>query len=137
MQTLRMLQTLRPTPTAKIRASDVVALRRYDGTISSTIDVLTDAGLLIEDVPTRVEKYFAAKFTDSDGDPDGDSGALPTLMRRHLELWLQIMLGGSRQSPRQLPRDPSDRGSAHPRDRADRPGLGRGRLPVLRRDHPR
>jgi hypothetical protein len=99
MQTLRMLQTVRPTPIAKVRASDVVALRRYDGTISSTIDVLAEAGLLIEDVPTRVEKYFAAKFIDS--------GALPPLMREHLELWLQIMLGGSRQSPRQLPRDPA------------------------------
>lgn len=106
MQTLRMLQTVRPTPTAKIRASDVVTLRRYDGAISSTIDVLAEAGLLIDDVPTRVEKYFTAKFTDPDDNSDGNSGALPTLMRQHLELWLQIMLGGSRQSPRQLPRDP-------------------------------
>jgi hypothetical protein len=99
MQTLRMLQTVRPTPTAKIRASDVIALRRYDGTISSTIDVLAEASLLIEDVPTHVERFFTAKFIAS--------GALPPLMRQHLELWLQIMLGGSRQSPRQLPRDPA------------------------------
>lgn len=27
-------------------------------------------------------------------------------MRNHLQLWLQIMLGGSRQAPRQLPREP-------------------------------
>ena len=27
-------------------------------------------------------------------------------MREHLQLWLQIMLGGSRQAPRQLPREP-------------------------------
>lgn len=98
MQTLRMLQTVRPTPTALIRASDVVAMRRYDGTISSTIDVLAEAGLLIEDVPTRVERYFNAKFIDS--------GALPDAMRQHLELWLQIMLGGSRHAPRQFPREP-------------------------------
>ncbi len=98
MQTLRMLQSVRPTPTALIRASDVVAMRRYDGTISSTIDVLAEAGLLIEDVPTRVERYFTAKFIGS--------GALPDMMRQHLELWLQIMLGGSRQAPRQLPREP-------------------------------
>ena len=44
IQTLRLLQILRPTPTAKIRASDVVSLRRYDGTITSTIDVLAEAG---------------------------------------------------------------------------------------------
>ncbi len=99
IQSLRMLQTLRPTPTARIRASDVVAIRRYDGTITSTLDVLAEAGLLIEDVPTRIEKYFATKFIDS--------GALSSKMRQHLELWLQIMLGGSRQAPRQFPRDPA------------------------------
>lgn len=98
IHSLRILQTLRATPTAKIRASDVIGLRRYDGTVSSTIDVLAEAGLLIEDVPTRVENYFTAKFIQS--------GALPPLMRQHLRLWLQIMLGGSRQAPRQLPRDP-------------------------------
>ena len=95
---LRVLQTVRPTPTAKIRSSDVVGLRRYDGTISSTLDVLAEAGLLIEDVPTRVENYFTTKFIAS--------GALPAPMRQHLELWMQIMLGGSRQAPRQIPRDP-------------------------------
>ncbi|PWN04350.1 hypothetical protein DJ010_01520 [Nocardioides silvaticus] len=98
MQTLRMLQTVRPTPTARIRASDVVALRRYDGTITSTLDVLAEAELLIEDVPTRVERYFNAKFIES--------GSLPDAMREHLRLWLQVMLGGSRQAPRQLPREP-------------------------------
>ena len=99
MRTLRMLQAVRPTPTAQIRASDIVALRRYDGTISSTIDVLSEAGLLIEDVPTRVEKYFTATFIAD--------GALPPQMEQHLRLWLQVMLGGSRQSPRQIPRDPA------------------------------
>jgi hypothetical protein len=97
MQTLRMLQTVRPTPTAKIRASDIVALRRYDGTISSTTDVLAEAGLLIEDIPTRVETYFNAKFIAD--------GALPPQMEQHLRLWLQIMIGGSRHAPRQIPRD--------------------------------
>jgi len=92
---LRVLQTLRATPTAKIRTSDVMRLRRYDGTISSTIDVLVEAGLLIQDVPTALESYFVTR-----------SNALPPLMRQHLELWMQIMLGGSRQAPRQVPRDP-------------------------------
>lgn len=99
IRSLRMLQTLRPTPAAKILASDVVALRRYDGTISSTLDVLAEADLLIEDVPTLAERYFSAKFIES--------GALPKLIREHLQLWLQIMLGGSRQAPRQIPRDPA------------------------------
>ncbi len=98
MQTLRMLQLVRPTPTAKIRASDIVAMRRYDGTIISTVDVLAEAGLIIQDVPTHIERYFDAKFIAT--------GTLPKQMRQHLELWLQIMIGGSRNSPRQLPRDP-------------------------------
>lgn len=99
IRSLRVLQTLRPTPTAKVLASDVVALRRYDGTISSTLDVLAEADLLIEDVPTLAERYFNAKFITD--------GLLPPLMREHLQLWLQIMLGGSRQQPRQIPRDPA------------------------------
>jgi len=99
IQSLRMLQTVRPTPTAKVRASDVIALRRYDGTISSTLEVLGEAGVLIEDVPTRIERYFTTKFVES--------GLLSDSMRAHLELWMQIMLAGSRQAPRQIPRDPA------------------------------
>ena len=94
-RSLRLLQTLRATPTAKIRATDVLQLPRYDGNVISTIDVLAEAGLLIEDRPSRVEVYFAAK-----------TSALPAGMREHLELWLQVMLEGSRQAPRQVPRDP-------------------------------
>lgn len=96
ISSLRILQTLRPTPSAKIRASDVIGLRRYDGTITSTVDVLTEAGLLIEDVPTRVESTMAGHTRD-----------LPPLMRQHLDLWLHVMIGGSRDAPRSFPRDPA------------------------------
>ena len=51
IQSLRLLQVLQATPSAKIRASDVVQLPRYDGNITSTLDVLAEAGLLIDDVP--------------------------------------------------------------------------------------
>ncbi|WP_224274269.1 hypothetical protein [Nocardioides lacusdianchii] len=95
IRSLRLLQTLRENPTAKIRASDVLQLPRYDGNIVSTIDVLADAGLLIEDRPNRVEIYFAAKAAN-----------LPPQMREQLELWLNAMLQGSTQAPRQVPRDP-------------------------------
>lgn len=94
-RSLRLLQTLRTTPTAKIRATDVLQLPRYAGNIISTIDVLAEAGLLIEDRPSRLEAYVAAK-----------TSSLPPLMREHLDLWLQVMLDGSRQAPRQVPRDP-------------------------------
>ncbi|MCA9239612.1 MAG: hypothetical protein KDA37_05410 [Planctomycetales bacterium] len=95
IRSLRLLQTLRETPTAKIRATEVLQLPRYDGNIASTVDVLAAAGLLIEDRPSRVEVYFAAKTAN-----------LPPVMREHLELWLQVMLDGSQQPPRQVPRDP-------------------------------
>lgn len=94
-RSLRLLQTLRDTLTAKIRASDVMQLPRYDGNISSTIDVLAEAGLLIEDRPSPLGNYFAAK-----------TSALPPLMREHLELWLRVMVDGARTAPRQVPRDP-------------------------------
>ena len=95
IRSLRLLQTLRPTPTAKIRASDVLQLPRYSGNIISTIDVLAAAGLLIEDRPTRLENNFATK-----------TAALPPIMRQQLEVWLQVMTKGATTAPRQRARDP-------------------------------
>ncbi|WP_427129154.1 hypothetical protein [Pseudarthrobacter sp. S9] len=95
IRSLRLLQILRPTPTAKIRATDVLQLRQYSGNVISTIDVLAAAGLLIEDRPTRLERYFAAK-----------TSTLPPLMKDQLEVWLQVLTEGARQAPRQIPRDP-------------------------------
>ncbi|MCC6495052.1 MAG: hypothetical protein IT193_02205 [Propionibacteriaceae bacterium] len=95
IHSLRVLQTLRPTPTAKIRASEVLGLRHFGGTTISTIDVLTDAGLLIEDIPTRLETYFTTK-----------TGDLPPAIGEQLQHWMHILLAGSRQAPRMAPRDP-------------------------------
>lgn len=95
IRSLRLLQTLRPTPTAKIRASDVLQLPRYDGNIISTVDVLAAAGLLIEDRPTQLENYFNTK-----------TSTLPPVMKQQLELWLQVMTKGASTAPRQRARDP-------------------------------
>jgi len=95
IRSLRLLQTLRPTPTAKIRASDVLQLPRYAGNIISTIDVLAAAGLLIEDRPTRLENYFNTK-----------TSTLPPVMKQQLEVWLQVMTKGATTAPRQRARDP-------------------------------
>lgn len=92
---LRLLQTLRPTPTAKIRTSEVLQLRQYAGNVISTIDVLAEAGLLIDDRPTKLERYFAAK-----------TSTLPPVMQDQLKVWLQVLTEGSRQPPRHRPRDP-------------------------------
>lgn len=95
IQSLRLVQVLQDTPGAKITATDVLQLRRYDGNISSTLDVLDAAGLLHDDRSSHVERYFAGKI-------DG----LPEPMKRQLETWLRVMLEGSTTAPRQRSRDP-------------------------------
>ncbi|PUB20882.1 site-specific recombinase XerD [Promicromonospora sp. AC04] len=96
IRSLKLLQTLRDTPEAKIRASDVLVLPAYDGNIASTLDVLAAAGLLIDDRPRRVEVYFASK-----------TASLPEPMRTELETWLLVLLDGSKRAPRQRQRDPA------------------------------
>lgn len=95
IRSLRLLQTLRDSPTAKIRATDVLQLPRYDGNIVSTIDVLQAAGLLIEDRPRPIEVYFTTK-----------AAGLPPVMREQLEVWMKILLDGATTAPRQRSRDP-------------------------------
>lgn len=92
---LRMLAYLQDTPGAKIHATDVLGLPRYDGNIVSTLEVLDAAGLLIDDRPAQVERYFADK-----------TAGLPQPMTAQLATWLQIMLDGSRTPPRRRARDP-------------------------------
>ena len=94
-RSLRLLAVLQATPGSKINATDVLQLPRYDGNISSTLDVLAAAGLLVDDRTAPIERYFAGK---TDG--------LPAPIRAQLELWLEVMLAGSRTAPRQRSRDP-------------------------------
>lgn len=95
IRSLRLLGVLQDTPGAKIRATDVLQLPRYDGNITSTLDVLAAAGMLVDDRLSHVERYFAAK-----------TERLPGPMRAQLEVWLEVMLNGSGQAPRQRSRDP-------------------------------
>jgi hypothetical protein len=97
IRSLRLVQVLQHTPGAKINATDVEQLPRYGGnvTITATLDVLAAAGLLSDDRPTHVERYFAGK-----------TASLPEPMKAQLEVWLEIMLNGSRQAPRRRSRDP-------------------------------
>ncbi len=92
---LRLLQVLQDTPGARIKATDVLQLPRFEGNINSTLDVLLAAGLLIDDRPSHVERYFA-----------GRTGTLPATMRVQLETWLEVMLNGSATAPRRRSRDP-------------------------------
>src|SRR5699024_12093285 len=71
-------------------------MRRYDdgSNIRSTIEVLEDAGLLIDDRVPSFTKLFERK-----------THALPEPMRSQLELWRDIMVDGSTTAPRRQPRD--------------------------------
>jgi hypothetical protein len=95
VRSLRLLQALHGTPGAKINATDVLQLPRYDGNITSTLDVLAAAGLLVDDRIAPIERYFAGK---TDG--------LPDQVRTQLETWLEVMVTGSSTPPRQRSRDP-------------------------------
>ncbi len=94
-RSLRLLQFLQDTPGAKIRASDVLQLPSYGGSIRSALDVLAAAGLLIDDRPSHIERHFAGK-----------TASLPLPMKAQLEIWLNVMLNGSTTAPRQRSRDP-------------------------------
>ena len=95
IRSLRLLQVLQDTPGAKINATDVLQLPRYDGNIISTLDVLAAAGMLIDDRVSHVERYFVGK-----------TASLPEPMKIQLETWLEVMLNGSNTAPRQRSRDP-------------------------------
>jgi hypothetical protein len=79
------------------RHRGVEQLPRYGGnvTITATLDVLAAAGLLNDDRPTHVQRYFAGKTAN-----------LPQPMKAQLEVWLEVMLNGSHQAPRRRSRDP-------------------------------
>ena len=95
IRSLRIIQVLQATPTAKLSATDVLQLSRYEGNVGSTLEVLAAAGLLIDDRVSHIERYFAAK-----------TGELPEPMKKQLGAWLHVMLDGSTKAPRRRPRDP-------------------------------
>jgi hypothetical protein len=97
-RSLKMLQILAPDGATSIRASEVIRLRRYDSesNVRSTLEVLDDAGLLVDDRVPAIDRFFEGKFA-----------SLPEAMRAHLELWFDVMLHGSRTPPRRKPREES------------------------------
>lgn len=95
-RTLKVLQLVFPAANLRFRASDILAMRNYDdgSNIRSTIEVLEDAGLLIDDRVPSFDKLFERK-TQAVSEP----------MRSQLELWRDIMVNGSKTPPRRHPRD--------------------------------
>ncbi len=60
------------------------------------MEILEAAGLLIEDRPSPIERYFNTKVA-----------GLPAPMTAQLSTWLEVMVEGSTRSPRRVPRDPA------------------------------
>ncbi len=93
---LKLRQLTRTNPTTRIRASEVLELPRYAGTINSTLEVLQAAGLLIDDRTSPLTRYLHLQLD-----------ALPATMRSQLQLWLDARTSGSTTAPRQRLRKPS------------------------------
>lgn len=94
-RSLKLVQALQTTPGAKINASDVLELPSLGGTAASTMEILDAAGLLTDDRTTAIHRYFAAHVT-----------ALPPVMRAQVSTWFEVMLAGSKNKPRRMPRHP-------------------------------
>jgi hypothetical protein len=96
-RSLRLLHVMQDTPGARVNASDVLKLPSLQGNVSalSTLDVLAAAGLLIDDRPSAVERYFTKQ-----------TAGLPVPMTAQLRIWFDVMLNGSTTAPRRRPRHP-------------------------------
>lgn len=97
-RTLKVLQLVFPGSNLQFRASDILAMGNYDGdrNVRSTIEVLEDAGLLVDDRVPSFDALWERK-----------THAIPEPMRTQLELWRDIMVDGSKIPPRRQPRDTS------------------------------
>lgn len=90
---VRVLLGFQEAPGDPITASDAAVLAGTDLPMGHVLDVLADAGLLIDDRTPAVLTWFAGKV-------DG----LPEPMTAELQRWCEIMLTGSRSTPRRRPR---------------------------------
>lgn len=96
-RSLRLVQVLQDTRGAKINATDVLKLPSLQANVSaqSTMDILAVAGLLNDDRPSPVERYFTNQIA-----------GLPAVMTAQLQTWFDIMINGSTTPPRRHSRDP-------------------------------
>ena len=95
-------------------------------TSASTLDVLAAAGMLIDDRPSHVERYFATK-----------TASLPEPMRPSSRPGSKSCSTAAATRPGQRSRDPQTARIHIIGHRPDPAGLGRRRAPIPGRDHPR
>ncbi|MET8539913.1 hypothetical protein ABZW03_04545 [Kitasatospora sp. NPDC004799] len=94
-RSLKLLRAMQDTPDAKIHASEVLELPKIGGTAVSTLEILAAADLLVDDRTLAVRHYFARH-----------TAGLPPKMLEQLQVWLDVMVEGSRQAPRRRARHP-------------------------------
>lgn len=91
---IQALQAYQDTPGATISRSEACTLLSQRGlTVDSTLEVLAAAGLLDDDKPPAVRRYFERRIA-----------GLPTAMTCQLETWYTVMNEGSSRPPRRRPR---------------------------------
>ena len=90
---VRILLGFQEDPTEPIRASEVAVLAGTNYPVSHVLDVLAEAGLLLEDRTPTLAAWFARQIE-----------GLPEPMITELQQWFAIMLDGSATTPRRRPR---------------------------------
>ena len=95
-RSLKMVQLIRPDGATQVRASEVLRLSGYDTNTNrvSTLDVLAEAGFLIDDRVPQIVRYFESR-----------TAGLPETMTSQLAVWFDVMRHGSTIPPRRKPRD--------------------------------
>ena len=89
----RVLQGMQDTPGARLLASDAMALNQVELSPLTLIDAACAAGLMLDDRQPAIHDWFAT-----------NTGQLPAPMRTELDEWFEVMLHGSRTTPRRRPR---------------------------------
>ncbi|WP_328376378.1 methyltransferase domain-containing protein [Micromonospora zamorensis] len=90
---VRILLGLQDTPGAPINATEVLQLRAASLRTWTVLEVLADAGLLIDDRPPTIETWFHSQIA-----------GLPQQMTAELLTWFDVMRHGRSTSPRRRPR---------------------------------
>ncbi|MDI2127140.1 hypothetical protein [Yinghuangia seranimata] len=90
---LRVLLGLQDEPGALIKATEVTPLTGIGLPARRTLEVLASAGMLDDDRPSNVARWFEAKIAH-----------LPAPMADELRIWFEVMHCGSTTPPRRRPR---------------------------------
>ena len=90
---VRVMLGFQEDPTDPITASEVAVLAGTELPMGRVLDVLAEAGLLVDDRTPAIKSWFAQQIV-----------GLPEPMASDLHRWFDLMMDGSRAAPRRRPR---------------------------------